>query len=186
MPITTINGTRKLMTLVKTKFCTPGTPSADSAGSKFHLIESILLCIARSNLLATATEKTFFQSLLNVCWSPLSVTVHKIVLFHKTWVKMLLSCIGNQILVHGLITSVQISGELYTLIFCSSRVQLTNQGPADVLISVVPLFLNTILIIGLDHWAIASHPPGNQVNPDNISISRPLYSGLHCEHVWLA
>lgn len=187
MPMTTIKGTKKLMTLEKTKFCTHWVPNAPSAASRFHLIDSMLLSIARSNLSALMMLNFFSHILFAFCWSGANVILQEIVLFHNDWVKTELIWSVYAILVHGLMIKEEMAGDVYTLIFCSSRIQLRNPAQtSSVSIIFVPLFLSEIVMIGLDHWASMDAPQGNPLNVDKISMSVPLKSGLLCVQIgWI-
>lgn len=95
------------------------------------------------------------------------------------------------ILVHGLTTKLLITFDLYTLRFCSFHVHCKNQ--AEILLNahvVSHLFLNNILISGLDHCAINNPPlfpcPGSP-GDSSIAISIPGISppkSAHCVNVY--
>lgn len=188
----TTRGTNTFMILLYKKFCTPCTPFAPSAASRFWLMDSILLLSARSNLSACTTSKVHDRvSFPGPTILPTSIevfTVHFNVLIPNSSVKIGWILIFIPTLVPGLTTKFVIGFEVYTLRFCCVRVQIRNPGLLmDWLIVSVHLFLKMILSCGLDHWAI--NPPlifSCQGRPGDSSIARsipgtssPIF--WHCE-----
>lgn len=125
-----ISGTKTFMMVLNKKFCTPCAPLAASAASRFLLIDSILLLKARSNLSAFTTSNVPDQLLFPATTSFPSRSdvsiVQSNVLVPNAWVKRDFSLIFTPTLVPGLTTKFTSGLDLYTLRFCSFRVQERN------------------------------------------------------------
>ncbi len=125
-------GTSTFIRVLVIKFNNPCVPLAPSATFRFLLIGAILVLSARSNLsaftISNVPDQVLLAGLTSGYHAMPGVILHTNVLTPNAWVKIGCILILIPTFVPGLTTKFEMVEELYTLRFCSVRLQERNHG----------------------------------------------------------